>query len=209
MRVLIVFLTLLALCLPLPSLADDAVFRTFLSSRELLATFHFQVNSDRLTEVESKRIDALLPRLKDLQNNGYLIRVEGYASPGGDQAANLSLSLFRARNVAAIIEAKGLPAEITLTGYGDLRAGNDTPAAERRVEVVAYHMPRIPKKVRIVEKLTKMKERGAAAAEDVVSFDSPKEPIIDAMAIDQAIMEKIGVEPARPTVSVSRVDKNF
>lgn len=209
MRILIVSLTLLALCLPVPCLADDAAFKTFLSSRELLATFHFQVNSDRLAEVESKRIDALLPRLKDLQNTGYLIRVEGYASPGGDQAANLSLSLFRARNVAVIIEAKGLPAEVTLTGYGDLRAGNDTPAAERRVEIVAYRMPQIPKKVRIVEKLAKMKEKEAVAAEDAVSFVLPKEPIIDALAIEQAIMEKIGAEPAQPTVAVTRVDKNY
>lgn len=213
MRISIVFVVLLAFCLPLQCLADDPGYQAFLESRELLATFHFQVNSDTLTASESKRVLDILPKLRDMQNAGRMIRIEGYASPEGDRATNLILSMHRARNVAEIIASNDLPAEITLTGYGDLLAARDKFSAERRVEVVAYQPPENLKKVKIAEIQDKTKRAvsmSAAIPEPMVTAVEPaKEPMIDALAIEQAIMEKIGAEPAQPSGTVSQVDKNY
>lgn len=50
----------------------------------------------------------------------------------------------------------------------------------------------------------------AAIPEPMVTAVEPaKEPMIDALAIEQAIMEKIGAEPAQPSGTVSQVDKNY
>lgn len=206
MRFLIIISAVLAINLAQICWADDPSFGTFMKSRKVLATLHFQVNSDSLTSAELELVNALLPGIENQQKSGKLIRVEGFSSPEGDRADNLRLSLHRARNVADIISQKGLPAEVTLTGYGDLLSGTGDPAKERRVEIVAYDKPQNLRKVQIAELIERRKKTNSKPVESVSVIEAPKEPIIDAWAIEQAIMEKIGTEPVQLAASVSKVD---
>lgn len=206
MRFLIIVFAVLAINLTHTCWAGGHSFETFMKSREVLATLRFQANSDSLTAAVYELVYALLPDIENQQKAGKLIRVEGFASPEGDRADNLRLSLHRARNVADIMVHKGLPAEVMLTGYGDFLSGTDDPAKERRVEIVAYDKPQNLRKMQIVELIEKQKNTIIKSAVSVSAIEAPKEPIIDAWAIEQAIMEKIGAEPVQLAATVSRVD---
>lgn len=168
----------------------DALFRDFMKSREVVATLYFQPNSDGVSLHEKERIQEIVSELRRLQNNGRMIRVEGFSSPGGDQEKNFYLSFFRARAVAEIIEEKGLTSQIALTGYGDLLAKSNDPDKERRVEIASYAQPVVEKKIDIA------KYREKPVAPPVVPIQPmpelmPKEPEIDSYRIDQAIRDKI------------------
>jgi flagellar motor protein MotB len=168
----------------------DTLFRDFMKSREVVATLYFQPNSDGVPLHEKERLQEIVAELRKLQNNGRMIRVEGFSSPGGDQEKNFHLSFFRARAVAEIIEAKGLTSEIVLTGYGDLLAKSNDPEKERRVEIASYAKPVVEKKIDIA------KYREQPVAPPVAPIQPmpelmPKEPEIDSYRIDQAIRDKI------------------
>jgi len=257
MRILIFFLVLTCLNVPSTFCADEMGFDSFIKSREVVATLYFQENSEDLAKGEHDHILETISQLRKLQNDGRMIRVEGFSSPEGDKETNFILSFFRARAVADIIEAKGLPAVVTLTGYGDLRAISDDPNKERRVEIASYIKPVSTRKIRIAdrkEKITPISQPGITRTSlseeseiDSLTVDRairqkittkqqkladkqfaderkkyapefspsisrippPQDFIIDALAIEQAIMEKIGAEPSIPSDAVSQIGLNF
>jgi len=160
-------------------------FDEFIKSREIVTTFYFQPNHENLSNSELKRLSETINKVRELQKNGRIIRVEGFSSPEGDQEENFSLSFFRAHSVAVLIEAKGLPAEVTLTGYGDLRANSDDPTKERRVEIASYVKPVGMKKLKVVEKNT-------TQGSELGAFQIPQnDQEIDSYRVDQAIRMKI------------------
>src|SRR6056300_681409 len=139
------------LALPAFSLASNP-FDAFVKSREVVETLYFKVNAEELSKSDRERLISTAQQLRQIQNNGRMIRVEGFSSNEGDQEQNFILSFFRARSVADIIESMGLSTEVTLTGYGDLRADSDDHAKERRVEVVSYIVPVKMKRIKIADK---------------------------------------------------------
>lgn len=249
MRYSIFFLLIFCLNVVPVLAANSTDFDSFIKSREVVATLYFQVNSDNLAAVEHQRILQIVSQLRQLQKAGRLIRVEGFSSPEGDQEANFQLSFFRARAVADIITSRGLPAEVTLTGYGDLQAKTDDAVKERRVEIASYIKPVGLKPIKIVEdkhlRATKPDITRVSSGDNVIdSFSvdqalkkkldernknladrqrmtdpsvSPgisqssgaEAPIIDALTIEQAIMEKIGAVQPKPSGAVSRVDVDY
>lgn len=188
MRFSIIFMLLTVLCSPLAAVADDAGFATFMKSREVVATLYFGANSDSLPESERVRIDETMAELRQLQKQGRLIRVEGFSSPEGNKENNFQLSFFRARSVADLIESKGLPAEVTLTGYGDLLAKSSDPLQERRVEIAAYIKPTGLKKVKVVDEKT---SPAPVAEPRVGQSNAAAVPAIDSLTVDQAIKNKL------------------
>ena len=185
MRFLVLFLVALCFFAPPAFGADKTVFDSFIKSREVVAILYFQANAEGLAKGELERISATITKLRKLQNNGRMIRVEGFSSPEGDREANFRLSFFRARTVADIIESKGLPAEVTLTGYGDLQAKSDDPNKERRVEIVSYVKPVGMKRVIIANKKTPLEsDHGAMQS-------PPKDEGINSYRVDQAIRNKV------------------
>jgi hypothetical protein len=116
-----------------------------------------------------------------------MIRVEGFSSNEGDQEKNFILSFFRARSVADIIESMGLSTEVTLTGYGDLRADSDDHAKERRVEIVSYVMPVKMKKNKVA-----VKNKSAIPAPNRSANTAHMDQEIDSYRVDQAIRSKVG-----------------
>lgn len=194
MRLLFILLMVLGLGMPPVLCADDAGFDAFIKSREVVATIFFRANSEELAKEDLERIAATVNQLRDLQKKGRMIRVEGFSSPEGDQEVNFQLSFFRARTVADLIEEKGLPAEVTLTGYGDLRATSNDPNKERRVEIASYAKPVVMKRIKIVKKMEKM---APTAYPDVTQAADSEEQTIDSFTVDRAIRQKIADKQQR------------
>lgn len=251
MRALIIFLLIFG-CSAGAAYSDGSPdFDSFMQSREVVATLYFQVNSEDLVKGEQERIQATIPQLRELQNQGRMIRVEGFSSPDGDKEHNFQLSFFRARTVADFIDSKELPAEIALTGYGDLLAESADPLKERRVEIVSYLKPVPLKRIKLAKKkgpvvvpqpdftrvptpegleinsmavdqaiklkLADKKENLAGKDPEIIPIWSPKltqasdleSPVIDALTIEQAIMEKIGMSTPPATDAVSQVVNDY
>ncbi len=161
-------------------------FETFVESREIVATLYFDSNAENLSTAERKRLTDTIQQLRNAQKSGRMIRVEGFSSPEGDQEKNFILSFFRARSVADIIEAEGLDSEISLTGYGDLKAGTNDHARERRVEIASYVKPVGMKKVKVVDNNSTpaiLSDNSAQLKRDTQKIDSYR--------VDQAIRSKV------------------
>ncbi|MDH3997892.1 MAG: OmpA family protein [Desulfuromonadales bacterium] len=148
--ILLLCLTMLGF-MPVKAEASNALYETFLQSREVLATIYFPMNSAVLDKDRHDQISKVMSQVRKLQTDGHLIRVEGYSSPEGDVTENMVLSMYRARTIAEIISAKGCEAEIAMTGYGDLLSQSNDPAKERRVEIASYQQPVTLKRIRIAE----------------------------------------------------------
>ena len=187
MRILFIIMAIVFVGSPLAFAKSGNNFDEFIKSREIVTTIYFQSNHEDLSDSERKRVSETINKLRELQKNGRMIRVEGFSSPEGDQEKNFHLSFFRARYVAELIEAKGMPAEVALTGYGDLLASSDDPKKERRVEIASYLKPAGMKRVRVADK----KSRATAGSELGVIHVAPKEKEIDSYSVDQAIRRKI------------------
>ena len=186
-RILVLIAVVLCFNVPLAFGKSGTSFDEFIKSREIVTTIYFQSNNEDLSSSERKRLSGTIGKLRELQNNGRMIRVEGFSSPEGDQEKNFSLSFFRARSVAVLIEAKGLPAEVALTGYGDLRANSDNPDKERRVEIASYLKPIGMKRVKVADK-----NKSAPTGSELGSLRvAPTKKVIDSYSVDQAIRNKI------------------
>jgi hypothetical protein len=190
------------LVLPALSLASNS-FEAFVKSREVVETLYFKINTDELSKSDKDRLASTAQQLRQLQNNGRLIRVEGFSSNEGDQEKNFILSFFRARSVADIIESMGLSAEVALTGYGDLRADSDNHAKERRVEIVSYVMPAKMKKIKIANK-----SKRAVPVPNRSANTANMDQEIDSYRVDQAIRSKIGNMNKEVTDKVDPDDEN-
>lgn len=183
---LFLILTMGMLALPAFSLASNP-FDAFVKSREVVETLYFKVNAEELSKTDRERLTSTAQKLRQIQNNGRMIRVEGFSSNEGDQEKNFILSFFRARSVADIIESMGLSTEVTLTGYGDLRADSDDHAKERRVEIVSYVMPVKMKKNKVA-----VKNKSAIPAPNRSANTAHMDQEIDSYRVDQAIRSKVG-----------------
>jgi hypothetical protein len=161
-------------------------FNTFVKSREIIATLYFDVDAEDLSTVERKRVANTIQQLRSAQKNGRMIRVEGFSSTEGDQEMNFILSFFRARSVADIIKAEGLDSEISLTGYGDLRADTKDHAKERRVEIASYVTPVGMQKVKVAGNNSTPAVLSNNSAQ--LKRDTQK---IDSYRVEQAIRSKV------------------
>ena len=182
---LFLILTMGILALPAFSLASNP-FDAFVKSREVVETLYFKVNAEELSKTDRERLTSTAQQLRQLQNNGRMIRVEGFSSNEGDQEKNFILSFFRARSVADIIELMGLSTEVTLTAYGDLRADSDDHAKERRVEIVSYVMPVKMKKNKVFDT-----NKGVIPVPKRSDNTTHMDQEIDSYRVDQAIRSKI------------------
>ena len=187
MRFLIIITALICISSSSAFSKSEANFDAFIKSREVITTLYFQFNDEALGKSERKRLLGAISKLRELQENGHLIRIEGFSSPEGDPEKNFHLSFFRARAVADLIESKGFPAEVTLTGYGDLRAGSGDPKKERRVEIASYLKPVSMRRVKINGEKKNTRQR----PELTTTTLKLKDQDINSYKIDQAIRTKI------------------
>lgn len=186
MRSIICVLTVLLLSVSAVLASGSADFESFIQTREVLATLYFDTNAEDLSSAERNRLADTIQQLRNAQKNGRMIRVEGFSSTEGDQERNFVLSFFRARSVADLIEAEGLVSEVTLTGYGDLRAGSKDHAKERRVEIASYVKPVGMKRVKVADNKIApeaFSNNSVQVKQDLLEIDSYR--------LDQAIRSKL------------------
>lgn len=110
--------------------------------REILCSVEFSVNSSDLTPTARKILALSAPRLKELDFNKKLIRIEGFASPEGGRDKNYRLSLERARSVESFLRTEhGVSLNHYITGFGPKRNPGISVTGTRSVQVVIYDNP--------------------------------------------------------------------
>ena len=93
------------------------------------AVLHFPNNGDALSPEAVQAIEAVAQQLKAFPGE-YSLVVGGHTSSQGSKAHNKALSLRRAKAVAAVLIAAGIPkAKVTTEGFGP-----DQPIADNRTK---------------------------------------------------------------------------
>ena len=187
---------------PLPAQPFSAKVRRRFRFPELTYAF----NQWDLSEEGRKSISLVAEELRK-ENKYFIVSIEGHTDDVGSEAYNQSLSFRRAVAAAThMVLRDGFdPARIFVKGYGESRPINDNSADEgrarnRRVELL----------ILVPEGYEDLEIPGNQASPTVQGDDSAliqKVPLIDPLAIEQAIMEKTGAETAQPTGAFSQVDK--
>lgn len=217
-RRLAIILALFLLVGTAPVHGAHPLVERFLESRQVVSTVYFDDNSYLLSGEYQHQLELLVSTLKEEISRGRFIRVEGFASDEGRQIYSFKLSLQRAKSVLDFLQnQRGLP-EIYLTGYGDLQAEGENPTDEWRVEVVSYanvvdiSMQRQPRPTEdyrgpaqpspISNKSLLDFKQGYMQA--ISKFDEPL--IIDALAIEQVLAEKLDNLTRKPTGTFTQAE---
>lgn len=98
-------------------------------SCDVTVQLQYELDSDRLTAEDTKRLDAVALRLKELTFESG--EIGGYADSTGDEGYNLELSQRRAQSARDYLVAQGVAgSRLTAVGYGEASpiADNATPA---------------------------------------------------------------------------------
>jgi len=132
------------LLLPIISVADEAEeqLKSFLKSRTVIDQVYFNVASNSLSKSARSQLDNIVARLRTIGEQDKVLRIEGFASPEGDAAKNVNLSMYRAMAVRNYLRDKhDLHPDLFLTGYGGKQDAAN-PAAARRVDIALYLPPK-------------------------------------------------------------------
>lgn len=113
-----------------------------LATREKVLSVLFRVGSMTLDYDQVDRIDSIVERLRTLDTEQYLIRIEGMASPEGNFGSNVKLSLGRAESVwkYLIIGQAISPEALFMTGLGPVNASKSDYDNLRRADIILYRM---------------------------------------------------------------------
>lgn len=133
----------LMLFLPLICSADETEdqLKSFLQSRTVIDQVYFSTASNELSIKAKSRLDKIVVTLNEYDSKGYLLRVEGFASPEGSSTKNVNLSMHRAMAVRNYLRDKhNLNLDLFLTGFGAHESASD-PEVERRVDIAVYQQP--------------------------------------------------------------------
>lgn len=197
--------------------SNPVVERVF-ASRKVVSTLYFSENSYLLNEDNRTQLEGLVADLKAEISRGRFVRVEGFASREGRDVYSFKLSLQRARSVLDYFEELGTLPEIYLTGYGDMKAEGASPSNEWRVEIATYEnlvdVRMVKKKLPTMlarpiedtspDNIQSLLDTKMGYSESLSKFDEPL--IIDALTIEQALMEKLESLPSKPSGAVSHVE---
>jgi hypothetical protein len=114
-----------------------------LASRRVLGSVAFAGNSAKLDQEAMAKLDRLAPLLQDESKEDTLLRIEGFAGPGGSTTERFDLSVARARAVSRYLASRhGVAIRPYLTGFGDQRTDLEVaPAKAGRVDIALYHVP--------------------------------------------------------------------
>ena len=165
----------------------------------------FSLNQWELSDAGRKSISLVAEELRK-DNQFFIVSIEGHTDDVGSANYNQVLSFKRAVAAAThLVLRDGFdPTRIFVKGHGESRPIEDNERAEgralnRRVEFLIL----VPEGY---EGVTMNVEDRNPQGYDSASIR--QEPLIDPLAIEQAIMEKIGSDIARPAGAFGRVDRS-
>ncbi len=165
----------------------------------------FSLNQWELSEAGRKSISLVAEELRK-DNQFFIVSIEGHTDDVGSANYNQVLSFKRAVAAAThLVLRDGFdPTRIFVKGHGESRPIEDNERAEgralnRRVELLIL----VPEGY---EGITMdVEDRNLQGYE---SASLQQEPIIDPLAIEQAIMEKIGSDITKPAGAFGRVERS-
>jgi hypothetical protein len=118
--------------------------KDFLASREVVGVVYFDIGSAALKESARSAIDNMVPQLRQVDLYTNLVRLEGFASPDGDNETNVEISMMRAKAVADYLQERyqmGLDYYLIGFGGGDAPGENQLVEKLRKVEFALYENP--------------------------------------------------------------------
>lgn len=201
---------------PLGSIAAPASqAQTSLPSQPFPAKVHrrfrfpeltYSFNQWDLSEEGRKSISMVAEELRK-EDKYFIISIEGHTDDVGSDSYNQTLSFKRAVAAAThLVLRDGFdPAKIFVKGYGetkpiDSNASDEGRSRNRRVEFLIL----VPEGYENIDNDATDKVKKAAGDESALLR---RGPVVDPLAIEQAIMEKTGAETAKPAGAFSQVDK--
>lgn len=111
----------------------------FLATRKVLVSVPFAPGSANLSADSQQTLRKSMDRLRGLDTNKFLLRIEGFTSPEGGPELNVNLAMERAREVEQyLVRHDGLPSNWSLTGIGVDPASSQVKDRQRRVDIVQY-----------------------------------------------------------------------
>ena len=126
------------LCLVGDSFAGTSLFTVFYEQRELVAAILFEQNSCEFDNIAAAGIELALARIRDIDDNERLIRIEGFPGRSGIPEENFRLSLQRANAVATYLEQKGIACQVGISKDGARRVGAKNSDEVAYVEIASY-----------------------------------------------------------------------
>lgn len=145
-----VFLTVFILLLAITSHTQGARTREvtqaeiekFLGDKEIICKIDFAVNSSELSTEAQKALSGVAARIKAVDLDKKMIRIEGFSSPDGNKLLNFRLSIDRARAVERFLRTKhGVSLEHYISGFGPTVQEGVPAAGTRSVQIVIYNNP--------------------------------------------------------------------
>ncbi len=134
-------LSLMIFCPLLLKAEQSLEINRFLASREVVGEVFFAYKTTELSTAAKQNIDKFVGVLLNYQQQGRLLRIEGFASPEGSKQSNSKLSLERALAVKDYLaEQHKLQVDVFLTGFGETEPAAGTLTGSRRVDIAVYEM---------------------------------------------------------------------
>lgn len=141
-RLLFLLVLLILLSMPMMVLAKDSMpeeVADFLATRQVISVVYFDLNSSRLGKVARTELQQIAKSLGELDPSMYIVRIEGFTSPEGNEKSNIALSMERAMEVEKYMaQLAGLSELRTLIGIGTDQDSELPNSKQRRVEIARY-----------------------------------------------------------------------
>jgi outer membrane protein OmpA-like peptidoglycan-associated protein len=142
-RLFLSFSLILAVALPAAASDSQATeFSDFYLSRKVLGVIRFEPGATRLDRTAKKEIDRVVPKLRQVDRQRAVVRIEGVAGPGGSDRSNVPLAMLRAKAVLDYLREKHhLGTDMFLTGYGSSAAAGEATHPACAAEIALYEDP--------------------------------------------------------------------
>jgi hypothetical protein len=147
-KILVVHLSALLIAFSSPALAVKTIgssvsnFESLLGEREVICTIDFAAGSAELSEEAGRILGNAVDRIKAVDLEKKMIRIEGFSSPEGNKTNNYRLSIERARSVERFLRANhSVSLEHYISGFGPSTPAGVTVAGQRAVQIAIYDNP--------------------------------------------------------------------
>jgi len=122
--------------------ATSAPLEKLLTEKEIICTIDFAVNSSELSREAKNILSDAVQRIKSVDLDKKMIRIEGFSSPEGNKLNNFRLSIDRARSVERFLhDNHGVSLEHYISGFGSTVPKGVPAAGKRSVQIAIYNNP--------------------------------------------------------------------
>lgn len=119
-----------------------ASFDSLLGEREVVCTIDFAAGSADLSDEAKRVLGHAVYRIRSVDLEKKMIRIEGFSSPEGNKTENFRLSIDRARSVERFLSTNhSVSLEHYISGFGPSTPAGVSVAGKRSVQIAIYDNP--------------------------------------------------------------------